>query len=234
MGFRGPRLGSCSGIALSVRLEKQGPARRARRLTNRAGSVAARTEVGSHPAVADRRPNHAQDTGRSLTGCCVLKSSSKRHKLPAIEERTRRCLRPSTGRGGAVASHRIVPRSVRDHVPIGPSSTAHGRLISVSDRTRAAQSSNEATAPVPGCSHRCAIAVPRLSGPDRPPTVAWCHLGDGVLVSAAFFCGVRGRLLALHPPKCSTSRTPPRCPATSMKPRHDTARRRETGNWALG
>jgi hypothetical protein len=88
MGFRGPRLGSCSGIGLSVRLEKQGPARRARRLTNRAGSVAARTEVGSHPAVADRRPNHAQDTGRSLTGCCVLKSSSKRHKLPAIEERT--------------------------------------------------------------------------------------------------------------------------------------------------
>ena len=61
MGFRGPRLGSCSGIGLSVRLEKQGPARRARRLTNRAGSVAARTEVGSHPAVADRHPNHTQD-----------------------------------------------------------------------------------------------------------------------------------------------------------------------------
>ena len=71
--------------------------------------------------------------------------------------------------------------------------------------------------------------------PRQPPPDcggAWCSLGDGVLVSAAFFCGVRGRLLALHPPKCSTS-GPPR-PATSMKPRHDTARRRETGNWALG
>ena len=71
--------------------------------------------------------------------------------------------------------------------------------------------------------------------PRQPPPDcrgAWCRLGDGVLVSAAFFCGVRGRLLALHPPKCSTS-GPPR-PATSMKPRHDTARRRETGNWALG
>ena len=66
MGFRGPRLGSCSGIGLSVRLEKQGPARRARRLTNRAGSVAARTEVGSHPAVADRRPNHTQDVCSSV------------------------------------------------------------------------------------------------------------------------------------------------------------------------
>ena len=78
MGFRGPRLGSCSGIGLSVRLEKQGPARRARRLTNRAGSVAARTEVGSHPAVADRRPNHAQDTGRSSGLLCseiIIKTS---------------------------------------------------------------------------------------------------------------------------------------------------------------
>ena len=60
----------------------------------------------------------------------------------------------------------------------------------------------------------------------------WCPLGDGVLVSAAFFCGVRGRLLTLHPPSAPLP-TPPR-PATSMKPRHDTARRRETGNWALG
>ena len=81
MGFRGPRLGSCSGIGLSVRLEKQGPARRARRLTNRAGSVAARTEVGSHPAVADRRPNHAQDTGRSSGLLCseiITKPFSRR------------------------------------------------------------------------------------------------------------------------------------------------------------
>lgn len=88
MGFRGPRLGSCSGIGLSVRLEKQGPARRARRLTNRAGSVAARTEVGSHPAVADRRPNHAQDTGGRSSGLLCSEIITKRHKLPAIEERT--------------------------------------------------------------------------------------------------------------------------------------------------
>ena len=32
MGFRGPCLGSGSGIGFSVRLEKRGPARRARRL----------------------------------------------------------------------------------------------------------------------------------------------------------------------------------------------------------
>ena len=50
MGFRAPRLGSGSGIGLSVRLEKRGPARRVRCLTNRAGSAAARTEVGSDPA----------------------------------------------------------------------------------------------------------------------------------------------------------------------------------------
>lgn len=36
------------------------------------------------------------------------------------------------------------------------------------------------------------------------------------------------------PPQVLHFRTPPPRPATSMKPRHDTARRRETGNWALG
>ena len=61
---------------------------------------------------------------------------------------------------------------------------------------------------------------------------AWCPLGDGVLVSAAFFCGVRGRLLALHPPKCSTSGPPPPAPrhVHETTTRHgETARDRELG-----
>ena len=59
---------------------------------------------------------------------------------------------------------------------------------------------------------------------------AWCHLGDGVLVSAAFFCGVRGRLLALHPPKCSTSGPPAPRHVHETTTRHgETARDRELG-----
>jgi len=70
--------------------------------------------------------------------------------------------------------------------------------------------------------------------PRQPPPDCggawWCPLGDGVLVSAAFFCGVRGRLLTLHPPKCSTSEPPAPRHVHETTTRHgETARDRELG-----
>ena len=71
--------------------------------------------------------------------------------------------------------------------------------------------------------------------PRQPPPDCggawWCPLGDGVLVvSAAFFCGVRGRLLTLHPPKCSTSEPPAPGHVHETTTRHgETARDRELG-----
>ena len=66
--------------------------------------------------------------------------------------------------------------------------------------------------------------------PQPPPDCggAWCPLG--VLASAAFFCGVRGRLLALHPPKRSTSEPPAPRHVHETTTRHgETARDRELG-----
>ena len=69
--------------------------------------------------------------------------------------------------------------------------------------------------------------------PRQPPPDcggAWCPFGDGVLVSAAFFCGVRGRLLTLHPPMCSTSGPPAPRHVHEITTRHgETTRGRELG-----